>query len=52
MFKAPPAAGKDMRLVTLDSGKHFLADQPHRWQFYSEQADLLARHSGPAEPAK
>ena len=52
MFKALQAAGKNVRLVTLDKGNHFLGDQAHRLQFYSELKDILARHIGTAEPAK
>ena len=52
MMKALQAAGKDVRLVTLDKGDHFLSDQSHRLQFYRALEDFLARHIGTAEPAK
>jgi dipeptidyl aminopeptidase/acylaminoacyl peptidase len=52
MVKALQAAGKDVRLVTLDRGDHFLSDQEHRLRFYRELEGFLARHIGTAEPAK
>ncbi len=47
MAAALTKAGKNVRFITQEQGDHFLSNQAHRSQFFSELEGFLLQHLGP-----